>query len=351
MKRQSRFRRAAVPGLAILLVGGVVSTQEAKNQNAAALKNPVAATPESIAAGKKAYDANCAGCHGDKAQGAEKAGIVDLDHPGAGRQTAARSDRRHVGSRVDRRRDLHRHQEGRAADDDGRVGWPDLGHRDLEHRQLPSRARGERECHGGRAGARAGGTGHAAADAGAGRLRPDADHRRPRRREHARPAGAREFPARRAGRPALLRERPQRPALHPRQDRRRQFTTYLDFNGLAGRPGLFQKFTFERNFATGLINVLFDPDYARNGVFYTIHMEDPTTAAPAEPKAGVVPGLDLSGYRTTPAIVTPTTPGVRDHARGRDDRMDRPQHRQRDVRRHGARAAAAAAHVADPSAR
>ena len=91
--------------------------------------------------------------------------------------------------------------------------------------------------------------------------------------------------------------------------RRRQFTTYLDFNGLAGRPGLFQRFTFERNFATGLINVLFDPDYARNGVFYTIHMEDPTIEAPAEPKSGVVPGLDLSRYQTTPAIVTPTLPG------------------------------------------
>ena len=59
----------------------------------------------------------------------------------------------------------------------------------------------------------------------------------------------------------------------------KQFTTYLDFNGLAGRPGLFQKLTFERNFATGLITFLFDPDYARNGVFYTIHMEDPTTDA------------------------------------------------------------------------
>ena len=90
----------------------------------------------------------------------------------------------------------------------------------------------------------------------------------------------------------------------------KRFTTYLDFNGLAGRPGLFQKYTFERNFATGLINVVFDPDYPRNGVFYTIHMEDPTTAAPAEPKAGVVPGLDLSGYRTTPAVVTPTSPGA-----------------------------------------
>src|SRR6186713_1334226 len=88
------------------------------------------------------------------------------------------------------------------------------------------------------------------------------------------------------------------------------FTTYLDFNGLAGRPGLFQRFTFERNFATGLINFLFDPDYANNGVFYTIHMEDPTTEAPAEPKAGVVPGLDVSGYRTTPASVTPVAPGA-----------------------------------------
>ena len=75
------------------------------------------------------------------------------------------------------------------------------------------------------------------------------------------------------------------------------------------------RFTFQRNFATGLINVVFDPDYARNGVFYTIHMEDPTIDAPAEPKAGVVPGLDLSGYRTTPAIVTPRGPAPRSIAK------------------------------------
>ncbi len=70
-----------------------------------------------------------------------------LDHPGAGRKAAARSDRRRMGPRLDRRRDLHRHQEGRAADDDGRLGRPALGHRDLEHRQLPPRARGEQERH------------------------------------------------------------------------------------------------------------------------------------------------------------------------------------------------------------
>jgi glucose/arabinose dehydrogenase/mono/diheme cytochrome c family protein len=87
------------------------------------------------------------------------------------------------------------------------------------------------------------------------------------------------------------------------------FTTYLDFNGAGGRPGLFRKLAFERNFATGLINFLFDPDYARNGVFYTIHMEEPAVAAEPAPSAGVAPGLDLSGYATTPAIPTPTVGG------------------------------------------
>ena len=152
---------------------------------------------------------------------------------------------------------------------------------------------------------------HAAADAGAGGLRPDADHRRTPAASNTRGLLARVN---------FLREEPGgrrffvndlNGPLYILDKKTKQFTTYLDFNGLAGRPGLFQKFTFERNFATGLINFIFDPDYARNGVFYTIHMEDPTTEAPAEPKAGVVPGLDLSGYRTTPASVTPIAPGAR----------------------------------------
>ena len=90
---------------------------------------------------------------------------------------------------------------------------------------------------------------------------------------------------------------------------KKTFTTYLDFNGRGGRSGLFPKFTFELNFATGLTNFIFDPDYAKNGVFYTLHMEDPANDAPAAPKAGVVAGLDLTGYTTTPAIPTPTVDG------------------------------------------
>jgi len=86
-------------------------------------------------------------------------------------------------------------------------------------------------------------------------------------------------------------------------------TTYLDFNGTGDRNGLFPKFTYQRNFATGLTNVLFDPDYAHNGVFYTIHMEDPSLPGLAAPKAGVAAGLDLTGYATTPAVQTPTVNG------------------------------------------
>jgi mono/diheme cytochrome c family protein len=87
------------------------------------------------------------------------------------------------------------------------------------------------------------------------------------------------------------------------------FTTYLDFNGAGGRPGLFSKFTFERNFAIGLTTFHLDPDYTRNGTFYTIHLEDPAVTADAAPRSGVVAGLDLTGYTTTPAIAAPTADG------------------------------------------
>jgi hypothetical protein len=89
----------------------------------------------------------------------------------------------------------------------------------------------------------------------------------------------------------------------------RAFTTYLDFNGSAGGAGLFPKFTYLRNFATGLTSFIFDPDYAHNGTFYTLHMEDPSAPGSAAPRTGIVPGLDLTGYTTTPAVRTPTVGG------------------------------------------
>src|SRR3954454_24519876 len=70
------IRKSALPVLAVVIsIGGAASSQESTG-TVTALKNPVAATPASLSAGKGAYDTNGAGCHGNKAQGAEKAGVV-----------------------------------------------------------------------------------------------------------------------------------------------------------------------------------------------------------------------------------------------------------------------------------
>ena len=87
----------------------------------------------------------------------------------------------------------------------------------------------------------------------------------------------------------------------------KQLTPYLHFDGAGDRAGLFPKFTAARGYAAGLMNFVFDPDYARNGIFYTLHMEDPNTPGEGvKPKAGVAPGLNLAGYTTTPALTSPT---------------------------------------------
>jgi hypothetical protein len=85
---------------------------------------------------------------------------------------------------------------------------------------------------------------------------------------------------------------------------------YLDFNGRGIRTGLFDKLTTEAGLASGLISFEFDPDYARNGRFYTIHLEE--TAAPGSlvPDKQAFPGLDVTGYSATAPV---TTPGPVDH--------------------------------------
>jgi mono/diheme cytochrome c family protein len=67
--------RGAAVALAIAVLGASVIARQG-DPEAAKVKNPVASSPESIAAGKKTYDTNCAGCHGPDAKGAEKSGIV-----------------------------------------------------------------------------------------------------------------------------------------------------------------------------------------------------------------------------------------------------------------------------------
>jgi mono/diheme cytochrome c family protein len=79
MSMRVSLRLAFVSMLAVGLLGVTLAarqTASAGSPDAARIKNPVPSTPESVAAGKKVYDVNCAGCHGPKAEGAEKAGIT-----------------------------------------------------------------------------------------------------------------------------------------------------------------------------------------------------------------------------------------------------------------------------------
>jgi mono/diheme cytochrome c family protein len=47
------------------------------NPEAAKIKNPIAATPESVAAGKKTFDEFCAGCHGVEGAGGMNVAITE----------------------------------------------------------------------------------------------------------------------------------------------------------------------------------------------------------------------------------------------------------------------------------
>src|SRR6266851_8027866 len=55
----------------------------------------------------------------------------------------------------------------------------------------------------------------------------------------------------------------------------KKFTVYLDFNGNEGKTGIFRKLTTKVGYGNGLNGFYLDPDYTRNGRFYTTHIEDP----------------------------------------------------------------------------
>jgi hypothetical protein len=90
-----------------------------------------------------------------------------------------------------------------------------------------------------------------------------------------------------------------------------KFTTYLNFNGRDGRGGLFHKLPSDNGFANGFISFEFDPDYARNGKFYTIHLEEVDAPGSAMPDNVNFPRLNTAGYELTAAI-QPPGPTLRD---------------------------------------
>jgi len=300
---------AALAAPLILLLGAAVATQGPAAENPAALRNPVPATPASIAAGKAVYDANCAACHGTKAQGAEKAGVpISIIQEQGGKQPPDLTDDRwdHGGTDGEIFSAIKK-----GLPPTMMMGWGGvLSDTDIWHvvNYLHALA-----ANGGDVTAAIGPAPASAPVVPKPVLALSEYARMPitgdpagkdTRGELARVNYLRDEPG---GRRFFVNDL--NGPLYILDKRTKQFTTYLDFNGRAGGPGLFEKFTFERNFAVGLTSFIFDPDYARNGVFYTIHIEDPATAAPAMPKTGVVPGLDLSHYAVTPTIQTPTVDG------------------------------------------
>ena len=64
----SRLFRTTIAALALLCLGRIVIAGQG-NPEAAKVKNPAAATPESVAAGKQIFTRNCATCHGINAEG------------------------------------------------------------------------------------------------------------------------------------------------------------------------------------------------------------------------------------------------------------------------------------------
>lgn len=85
----------------------------------------------------------------------------------------------------------------------------------------------------------------------------------------------------------------------------RTFSLYLDFNGSEGKTGIFRKLTILQGYGNGLNGFYLDPDYTRNGKFYTVHIEDPALPGSNLPNNASAPGLAVSGYTTTAAVKTP----------------------------------------------
>src|SRR5579864_6977582 len=78
----------------------------------------------------------------------------------------------------------------------------------------------------------------------------------------------------------------------------RKFTPYITF------PEIFPKYATDR-FGSGVSAIVFDPNYAKNGKFYTVHVEDPAKPGSAQPTNAKASNLKLDGYATTPVVKPP----------------------------------------------
>ena len=82
----------------------------------------------------------------------------------------------------------------------------------------------------------------------------------------------------------------------------KKFTPYLKFTDI------FPKFASDKGNATGIVSITFDPAYAKNGKFYTVHTENPELPGTATPVSAQLPSLNLAGYTVTDPVNPPAGP-------------------------------------------
>jgi hypothetical protein len=82
----------------------------------------------------------------------------------------------------------------------------------------------------------------------------------------------------------------------------KKLTPYLKF------ADIFPKFASDKGNASGIVSVTFDPGYAKNGKFYTVHVENPAVPGSNTPVNTAVSSLNLTGYSTTDAVNPPAGP-------------------------------------------
>ena len=82
----------------------------------------------------------------------------------------------------------------------------------------------------------------------------------------------------------------------------KNLTPYLKFTDI------FPKFASDRGNATGIVSITFDPGYAKNGKFYTVHTENPELPGNPMPVNTQLAGLNLTGYSMTDPVNPPAGP-------------------------------------------
>lgn len=82
----------------------------------------------------------------------------------------------------------------------------------------------------------------------------------------------------------------------------KMFTPYIKFKDI------FPNFASDKGNASGIVSITFDPAYAKNGKFYTIHVENPALSTSKTPVNTSTPNLKLDGYSTTETVNPPTGP-------------------------------------------